>query len=49
MKFTQAYIILNTEKYQEYINFYGDVLGLKLIFEMKPEVEKLTTFSLGNI
>lgn len=44
MRFTQAGIILNTENYQEYIDFYGDALGLKLIFEINHEAEKLTAF-----
>jgi catechol 2,3-dioxygenase-like lactoylglutathione lyase family enzyme len=49
MKFSQECIILNTENYQDRIDFYGDVLGLKLIFEMNREAEKLTAFSLGNV
>jgi lactoylglutathione lyase len=48
MKFTKAGIILFTEKYEECVNFYGKVLGLKTLHEIDRPGERLTTFSLGD-
>ena len=50
MDFTQAAVILYTQNYHECVNFYGDALGLDLMFEIDRAGEKLTIFfSLGGI
>ena len=49
MDFSKAGLILNTEKYAECVNFYGDILGLDLLFEINRPGEQLTCFDLGGI
>ena len=49
MKFTKAGIILNTQKYQECVDFYGTILGLDIMFKIDRPKEKITTFALGEI
>jgi catechol 2,3-dioxygenase-like lactoylglutathione lyase family enzyme len=49
MKSTKAGIILNTQKYQECIEFYGTILGLDIVFKIDRPNEKITTFALGEI
>lgn len=49
MKFTKAGVILNTQKYQECVNFYGKVLGLEILHKIDRPGERLTTFLLGDV
>ena len=49
MKFTKAGIILNTQKYQESVDFYGTILGLDIMFKIDRPKEKITTFALGEV
>ena len=49
MKFTKAGIILNTQKYQECVDFYGTILGLDIMFKIDRPKEKITTFALGEV
>jgi len=49
MDFTQAGVILYTQNYRECVDFYGDALGLDLMFEIDRAGEKITTFPLGGI
>lgn len=49
MKFTRADFILNTENHQESIHFYGNILGLELMFKIDCKGEKLTTFDMGGV
>ena len=49
MKFTKAGIILNTQKYQECVDFYGTILGLDIMFKIDRPKEKITTFALGKV
>ena len=49
MKFTKASIILNTQKYQECVDFYGAILGLDIMFKIDRPNEKITTFALGEV
>ncbi len=44
MDFSKAGLILYTEKYPECVNFYGDILGLDLLFEINRPGEQLTCF-----
>jgi lactoylglutathione lyase len=48
MDFSKTGIILYTEKYQECVSFYGEVLELTLLFEIDRPGEKLTCFGLGG-
>ena len=48
MDFSKAGIILYTEHYSECVRFYGDVLGLDLLFEIDRPGEQLTCFDLGG-
>ena len=48
MKFTKAGVILFTHKYQECVDFYGNVLGLEILHLIDRAGEHLTTFSLGD-
>lgn len=48
MQFTKTGIILNTQNYQECVRFYGDVLGLEILYKIDRTDEHLTTFRLGN-
>lgn len=49
MKFTKAGIILNTQKYKECLNFYGNILGLEILHEIDRPNEQLTSFALGEV
>ena len=49
MKFTKAGIILNTQKYQECVDFYGTILGLDIMFRIDRPKEKITNFALGEL
>jgi lactoylglutathione lyase len=49
MKFTKAGIILNTQKYQECVDFYGAILSLDIMFKINRPGEKITTFALGDV
>ena len=49
MKFIQAGIILNTQKYQECLDFYGTILGLDIMFKIDRPKEKIPTFALGEV
>jgi len=49
MDFSKAGLILYTEKYPECVNFYGDILGLDLLFEINRPGEQLTCFDLGGV
>ena len=48
MNFSKAGIILNTENYRDCVRFYGDTLGLELLFEIDRPSERLTCFDLGG-
>ncbi len=48
MKFTKAGVILYTQKYQECVDFYGEVLELKILHKIDRAGEHLTTFLLGD-
>ncbi len=48
MNITQSGIILNTKNYHKCIEFYGNILGLKTLFEIDRPNEQITTFSLGD-
>lgn len=49
MKLAKAGIILNTQKYRQCVDFYGNILGLKVLFEIDRQNEQLTTFALGDL
>ena len=48
MDFSNAGIILNTEKYKECVRFYGEILELTLLFEIDRPDEQLSCFDLGG-
>ncbi len=48
MDFSKAGIILNTGNYRECVAFYGNVLGLELLYEIDRPGEQLTCFDLGG-
>lgn len=48
MEFSKTGIILYTEKYQDCVRFYGEVLELTLLFEIDRPGERLTCFDLGG-
>ena len=48
MQFSKTGIVLNTENYPECVAFYGEVLGLDLLFEIDRPGERLTCFDLGG-
>lgn len=49
MDFSKAGIILNTQNYVSCVDFYGRVLGLPFIQELKDEKDSITVFALGDI
>lgn len=48
MKITRTGIILNTQKYQECIEFYDNILGLEVLHKIDRDNEKITTFLFGD-
>ena len=48
MDVSKAGVILNTEKYEDCVSFYGEVLGLPLLYEIDRPGEQLTCFDLGG-
>ena len=49
MKFTKSGIILNTQKYQDCVDFYRTSLSLDNMFKINRPNEKITTFALGEV
>ena len=48
MQFSEAGIILFTSRYEDCVAFYGEVLGLPLMFRLDRADSKLTCFDLGG-
>ena len=48
MQFSEAGIILFTSRYEDCVAFYGDVLGLALMFRFDRADSRLTCFDLGG-
>lgn len=48
MQYTMAGIILFTKNHAACVQFYGDVLGLKVLHCIDRPKEQLTTFQLGD-
>ncbi|WP_320176694.1 VOC family protein [Roseovarius pacificus] len=48
MKIDRTGVILNTENYRACVAFYGEVLGLPLLFEFDRPGERLTCFDMGG-
>ena len=49
MDVSKAGIILNTEKYEACVRFYGEILELPLLYEIDRPGEQLTCFDLGGV
>jgi len=49
MQFTRTGIMLNTERYADCVDFYGNVLGLEMLHQIDRPGERLTTFDLGGV
>ena len=48
METARTGIIINVEKFDECINFYKDLFGLKVLFEEQYGEFKLTCFAFGG-
>lgn len=48
LKFTRTGVILCTERYQECVAFYRDVLALPVLFALDNEHSQLTCCDMGN-
>ena len=48
MQFSKAGIVLFTERYEDCVAFYGEVLGLPLMFQLDRADSTLTCFDLGG-
>ncbi len=48
MQFSKAGIILFTGRYEDCVTFYGEVLGLPLMFRLDRTDSRLTCFDLGG-
>lgn len=48
MKFTRTGIVLNTENYSNCCAFYGDKLGLTLLYRSGEGADELTVFAFGS-
>lgn len=49
MDVTHAGVILNTEKYRQCVEFYGEVLSLPILHKIDRPNEQLTCFDLGGV
>ena len=48
LKFTRTGVILCTERYQECVAFYSEVLSLPIMFVLDNEYSQLTCCDMGN-
>jgi hypothetical protein len=48
MKFTNTGLILCTEKYEDCVDFYANIIGLSILHSYDNEHSKLTALDMGG-